>query len=630
VSKKRRRTKRAPKRPNPPASESSWPRWTRRAVIAAVGIATIAVFGSVLGFELLAWDDRVHTVDSPHIAHTAYYWGHFEQGMYMPVTFSAWSLLYRVFGANPAPFHGLNLLIHLANALGCFVLLEQLLRAAPRSMATTGPKSTSTGPRAAPITVAAGSGALLFALHPVQVEPVAWVTSLKDLGAGLFSLLAMIGFVRATRRSLPVRHPLVLGSAAALAVATLCKPAAIAVVLMLAVLALWWLELPWRKALARLVPYGVVVVPSAVLNAMSQGRLTQLYEAPLHLRPVIALDSLGFYVGKVLLPLSLSPAYERSPRWLVESGTITYGWLGGAVAIGVVLALHKRWPALLPAFALLVAGVALVLGLKSFAAQDNTTVYDRYLYLAMLGPALLAAWFVWRARRRWQLALVGAVLLALAAKSMLQVPHWRSDHTLWTHALKVRPHSAVALVSMGLIHSKAGDRQKAIEHYRRALRYKPYDVEALHNLGAVLAAEGRLPEAGLSFQAALAHNPKHLSARNHLARVLFELGKLEDAEQEVRRVLEQAPRHPDANIRLGEVLLARGQLPACIAHMEGVVSWLPDHPDALTLLGVALAQSGDERRAIGLFEEALRIQPGHESAQRNLGVAVGRGPGGDR
>ena len=593
-------------------------------MLAAIVLAVLAIYASVLGYGFLDWDDRVHTVDNRHIADTAYYWRHFEQGMYMPVTFSAWSILYRWFGDNPAPFHGLNLLLHAANAVLVFLVLEQLLESVPRPSRSGADDGTQARRRTAPSCLSAGGGALLFAVHPLQAEPVSWITSLKDLGYGFFSLLAIFTFVRFVRTKRAPWHWLHLASIGALVVATLCKPAAIAVVLILAALCLLWWAIDWRRSLSLLWPFAAAALPAAVLNGMSQQRLTLLYHTPLHLRPLVALDSLGFYLGKVLLPWELSPAYERSPRWLIESGTITYGWLAGAVAVGLVLLMRKRYPELLASFAVFFAAVVLVLGLKSFAAQDNTTVYDRYVYLAMLGPALLAGTLLYRARQRWQLVIAGLALLALGAKSAVQTRHWESDRTLWTYALEQRPDSAVALVALGLQHSKDGHRERAIELYERAVKVKPHDVEAHHNLGAVLASMGKLAEAEGHFIAALELNPKNLSARNHLSRVYFETGKLDLAERHTRLALDRAPHHPDVAIRLGEVLLAQGRLPECIAHMESVVRWLPDHPDGLTLLGVALAQNGQEERAIGYFRAALHIHPQHESARHNLDVALGR------
>jgi len=593
---------------------------------AALGVLVVglgAVYGGVYDYAFLGWDDRVHTIDNPHIGETAYFWTHFEQGMYMPLSFSIWSVLFRLLGPSAAAFHLVNLLFHALGAVLVFLVLERLLEMGPRPRPSRPSRPSPWGFTArAHRALAAAFGAMLFAFHPLQVEPVSWITSLKDVSYAFFALLGLYAYLEHHRREGTAERRWYALSLASLALATLCKPAAVCLLFILVAVELFWLGRPLGRAARAVLPFLVVAAPATVANAISQQRLTLLYETPLLLRPLVALDSLGFYLYKLFWPLELLPAYERSPRWLIDSGTIHWSWLPAAAAAVALFRLRKRLPSLFFGALLFLCGVVLVLGLKNFAAQDNTTVYDRYVYLAMLGPAFLAAVAVLRARQPWQLGLGAVLLVALAAKSGVQTRYWKDDRTLWSTTLSQKPDSAVALVSLGLVESQQGHRERAVQLYRRAVEVKPHDVQAHNNLGAVLAEMGRLGEAGQHFQRAVEIDPKNVASLNNLSRFELQVGRLDRAEKLVRAVLERDPRHRDANLRLGEILLGTDRVAEALRHSERLLGSMPRDAEVLTLHGVACARAGLLERAIRAFRAALHIDPGYQAARDNLERAL--------
>ncbi len=558
----------------------------------------------VAGHGFLLWDDTVHVSENPHIRNTAFFWSSPYQGIFMPITYSLWSASVRLFGASPAPLHLLNAALHLGCSLLVFFLLRRLL---PATVGEDKPDRRTT--------LAAGLGALLFALHPVQVEPVSWITSLKDMASGLFALAALLFMVRHLQ-GVAGRRDQVLAGAAFLC-ALLCKPVTVSVILMAGALGWLLLHVPAGRLARSLAPWALMAAPLLLLTSRAQGRLTMLYESPLLIRPLIALDSLGFYLGKVLLPLDISPAYGRSARAVIESGQVYWTWLFGAAFLVLVLLLRRRLPILLAAAAIFVSGFVLVSGLMPFAAQDNTTVYDRYLYLAMLGPALLLGWAVARSPHRAVVAAVALVLVTLGIKSGAQTRWWRDDITLWSATLEARPESPVALINLGFANNQRGDKARALALYREAVQAAPRDPQAHNNLGALLAEQGRLDLAGAEFRASLKADPNNVDAHHNLGKLLLKEGKLSGAVKHLTLVLRHRPRHLEGTLDLGEVYLRAGKLDQCVQLMKQVVGWHPK-PDALLLLGVALARKGDLKGATVAFRRVLAMDPNNQMARMNL------------
>jgi len=287
--------------------------------------------------------------------------------------------------------------------------------------------------------------------------------------------------------------------------------------------------------------------------------------------------------------------------------------------------LRKRWSALWIGTLIFIAGVALTLGLLNFGAQDNSTVYDKYVYLAMLGPAyLLAATLARASRKRW-FFVMAVVLGLLAVKSVVQTRIWRNDRAIWTYVISKNANSPLALINLGYIESHEGYPDLAMQYYSLALKAKPDDPDILNNYGAMLAGCGKNEEAGQLFLQALRLGASGVTTLNNLARYYFEKGDLVNAERFARRVVGQEPGHVDGTIRLGEIYLRQDRLDECVQLMgkaviaKGVIA---ADADAWTLLGVALAQQDKPAEAVKAFRRALQINPRQTNAQKNLNLAL--------
>jgi len=586
--------------------------------IAVLAAAVVAVYSPVMDYQFLAWDDSTHVSENPHLANASFFWKTPYQGLYMPITFSLWSLIHGLVGLTPWAFHLINLIFHLCSSVLVFFMLRHLLGVvAARAGGGQGPHQGISLRD-----LAAALGALLFALHPVQAEPVSWITSLKDTASGLFSMGAMLLYCLSVNAPRSKRAGLYAGGTLCFAAAMLCKPLAVSVLLMLAVFNGLLFRRPLKQYALDLLPWALLALPVLAVNVGSQGRLTMYYSTPLWWRPLIALDSLSFYLWKLFLPLELLPAYGRSARLVIASGQIYWTWIPGLVCVAAVLLARKKMPWLAIGFLIFVAGFFLVSGLKYFAAQENTTVYDRYLYLSMLGPAYILAALFQRKRHPALLAAAALVLALLAVKSGFQTRHWRDDVTLWSYNVERHPKSAVALINLGFAYHQQGRGEESLPLYQKAVRLTPHDPKARNNLGAALAAQNRMKEAVVQFREALKIEPTNPAARYNLGKYHLQRGELAKAEEHLQAALRKKPRHLDAGLDLGMIYLRQNKLQRCEEVASNVMRWYPRSADAATLKGVALARQGKIGQAIRNFRHALRLDPKNQMARQNLARAL--------
>ena len=385
---------------------------------------TSGIFARVLRQSFLDWDDPLHVTDNPlmhpiSVAHIEQFWRHSYCGLYIPIAymlFSALAALGRVnpplvnntnwvMSFDPQYFHGASLLLHTSNSLLVYLLLLRLVRKTWPSFA----------------------GALLFAIHPVQVEAVAWISEIRGLLSAFFCLSAMHLYFLATpeQRNAPVRLAWRWYIAATLCfvLAMLSKPGAVAVPLAIWAIDQWMLRVPSRVSIARLLPWVLLCLPQAVLThnvqPMDAGSVVPIWQ-----RPWVALDAIGFYIGKLVLPVKLATDYGRTPHLVVTHPAYLV-----CAAVPIVIAIIAWWnrgkrPYYLASCLIFAAILLPVLGFVPFHFQLISTVGDRYVYLAMLGPALALASLIATTPGRTVASVSIIALTALAAAVAVQVRVW--------------------------------------------------------------------------------------------------------------------------------------------------------------------------------------------------------------
>lgn len=439
-------------------------------------LAPLLLFLPVLGFQFVTGDDAAHVHANVRLLGGSpwFFWAAPFQGLYVPVTYTAWWLVRAIAGAvTPFPYHALNWGLHAFNAVLVYSILVRM----------------SSGRSGAVF------GALLFALHPLQIESVAWVSALKDV-------LCATGVLAALLAAWDGRWKL---ATAAFLFGLLAKPTAAAAPVLTLVLLVYG-NRDWRSSLPWLGSWGVCAALVLYLTKQAQPGPV----LPWSDRLLVAADSLGFSLAKIAVPAGLSLNYGRTPD-VALSGP----WAAAAAAVlACLLAWRLRRIREIPAaLALIAAPWLLVSGLVSFVFQRYSTVADRFLYLGLLGPALgLAAL---SARRSW----IGIVAVASATLlTAVQLPHWRDEKALYRRMAAVTPTDDNRY-RYAMMLAESGHKTSAIAELRSLVREGARIEGAANNLALLLAEQGRLKDAELELERALALRPDSETLRRNLAQL---------------------------------------------------------------------------------------------------------------
>jgi protein O-mannosyl-transferase len=509
----------------------------RRVTALTIAALTLVVFLPTLGNGFVHWDDPVLYLENAHYrglggTQVAWMFTTTLMGHYVPVTWLTLGSDYLVWGMRPIGYHLTSLVWHAATAALFYLVALRLIGAATRLSQPA-------------LRVAAAASALAFAIHPLRVESVVWITERRDVVSGLFFMLTVLLYLRAVDRHVVGRGrewPWHAAACATYALAVFSKSIVMtlpAILVLLDVYPLRRLELDWRTwarpsaALAwrEKIPYAVLGAVAAIVGYWAQATgttFTSLESLRPAARPLIAVHSVWFHLVKTLVPLDLSPLYEPPPHIAALAPQFVVPVVGvGALSV-VVLALRRRWPA---GHAAWLAYVILLAPVSGLVHAGNQLTNDRYSYLATLPLALLAGagagWLVsrdatTRVRRELRLGLLGvsiAWLLALAVMSSLQTQAWSDDETLWRHAVESQPECSICLVNLGAALLRRDATGPAIASLERALEIRPDRVKAHLNLGVAFSRLGDLDRASVHLRAVLARQPDNAEALRLLATV---------------------------------------------------------------------------------------------------------------
>jgi len=618
-------------------------RWIAHlAVPAALALASFVVFLPALEAGFVNWDDDENFLDNPNyrgLGATQLRWMFttFLMGHYIPLTWMTLGMDYVVWGMNPAGYHLTNLLLHAANAVLVYVLALRLLRARMPERCEE---------PSVVLTAGAGFAALLFALHPLRVESVAWITERRDLLSGLFYLAAIVAYLRycddGTVRNGRTRR-WYWASLGLFVLALLAKAMAVTLPVVLLVLDVYplhrlrsvggrWSWAASRAVLTEKLPFFVLSLAASAAAVVALAHVTRTAIADPRIgvslveRLAISTSALSFYLWKMAVPLDLAAVYELPPR----SGFVTWpATLSGALivlATAAAIAGHRRWPALVTVWVAFMVILSPVIWIPWIVA-------DRYTYLASVGWAVLggavlsAAWMACQRRTldmRMALPLAGLAVSMVAVLGMLtwkQVKVWHDSETLWTHAVAARPTS-LGHFKLGVTLAHRGEFTAAIENFHAALRLNPRNAAAYSALGFAFAVQGRLSDAGEQFDSALRLSPRQAEAHTGLGLLLARDGKLGEAADHFRRALESNARDAQAHTNLGLILKKWGQGPQAAAHFEQAVQIDPGSQQAQHQWGLALAERGELAEATAHLREAVRLDPRSADAHRSLGEVL--------
>jgi tetratricopeptide (TPR) repeat protein len=470
----------------------------------------------------------------------------------------------------------------------------------------------------------------LFAVHPLHVESVAWVSERKDVLSTLFWMLTLWAYVAYVRQPRLGRYLLVM---LFFGLGLMAKPMLVTLPFLLLLLDYWPLGRvspgAWpavRRLVREKLPLLALAIAASVVTFLVQrqvGAVADLGTFPWQLRLANAAVAYVAYIAKMSWPDRLAAFYPYSrslPGW----------WVGGAILglIGVsVGVIRARWRhPYLPVGWLWYLGTMLpVIGLVQVGDQSMA---DRYTYVPLIGLFIIVGWGLpdllarWENRSKALAAAAGLVIAVSALVARAQVQHWKNSSALWERVLEVTPENPVTHVHVGLALAEQGQRSEAIAQFEEALRLRPGYAYAHNSLGALLVKQGRSNEAIAHLSEALRLSPGFPEAHYNMAATLAQQGHFNEAIAHYSEALRLSPANVEAHYNMGLLLVKQGQFDEAIAHYSEALRLKPEYAEAYEELGIALNDQGKVDEAIHKLLEAVRIKPDEPRFHYNLGVML--------
>jgi len=576
---------------------------TRRACLALLTALILLTFWPVHRADFVTFDDPAYVYQNPFIAHGLTWKGiqwAFQAGLtlhtsnsdhWQPVTWIFRMLEITFFGLHPVPHHVINVMLHLANTLLLFEVLRRMLQE----------------------TFCSFWVAAIFAIHPMHVEAVAWVTALKDVLSGFFWMLCLWSWCRyAAHRSVPRYLAMLLF----LLLTIMSKPIGMVLPFILILLDFWPLRrmpplhLSWRTWLLEKIPLLVISILSALIALHAQGE---------HLRPSLHLGAVALsivvYLWKCIVPLGLSVWH---PAWKQISLTASIASIAFVLFISIlVMGQRRARPHLLTGWFWFLITLLPVLSLREVAWAE------RYSYLPMIGLGMMAAWSLPEAARRKNgTAALAVLVLILACAARHQTRFWRDSVTLYERALAVAPDDFWIHNSLGVVWTQKKDYPQAERHFREAVRVQPDHATTYWNYGNMLMEARRPDEAIEQYQKAATLAPHNADMLASLASAYSAKGQLAKAVEQYRHALQIDPRSVKAACELGAIDTQLGNPDEAIQLYLKALEAEPENAALCNNMGNALLQQEKYKEAARYYLMAIAAAPALTSVRDNLGTAL--------
>jgi tetratricopeptide (TPR) repeat protein len=610
-----------------------------RIMCLALSGATLAVYwlAGLNGF--VNYDDPDYVTSNPQVQSGlkwqnllwAFSTGHASN--WHPLTWLSHMLDWQLFGENPAGHHLTSVLFHVVNTLLLFLVLREMTGAHWRSAFI----------------------AALFALHPLHVESVAWVSERKDVLSTFFLFLALGAYTRYVRSNGPrsdrvLRLPestfYYVSALLLFTLGLMTKPMLVTMPFLLLLLDYWPLgrftlpvgvdvrrlnslapersqspDVDCYKLIIEKIPFFVLSIASSVITFLVQ-RKGGAVSASISFSQRIAnaFVSCARYIGKMFWPLDLSVLYPHPgdwPRWQVAGSAL----LVLAVSVVAMLLVRKR-PYVAVGWFWFLGCLIPVIGLIQVGVQSMA---DRYTYVPIIGLWTALVWWMCDvipaslARDRGCAIGAGFVLAGCVVVTARQIRFWHDSESLFRRAVAVTSRNYLAYNNLGYYLAGRGQVEEALVNYRKAIEINPVYDDALNNIGYALAGQKKPAEAIPYYEEALRIRPNHVEVHNNLGNALSEIGQIPAAIAHYRFVLREKPDHADAHNNLGIALAMQGKLDEAIEHFHAALKYKPKYASAHSNLGNAYAVQRKFDEAIAEYRESLRLNPRDAQAHNNLG-----------
>jgi protein O-mannosyl-transferase len=578
----------------------------------ALLVITCAVYAPVAGFDFVNFDDPEMVAANAHVRQgvtpAGIEWAltSTEAANWFPVTRLSYMLDDQLFGLNSAASHLINVLLHALAAIALFVFLDRATRARWPSAIV----------------------ALLFALHPLHVESVAWISERKDVLSALFWFLSLCAYVRYVERPGVTRYLVVT---AWFMLGLMSKPMIVTLPFVLLLLDFWPLRRPPSLGLLRekmpLFALSAIASIATYLAQQHSGAVGPFGAVPFGLRAANALLSCVTYIAKMFWPSGLAVFYPYPaaiPLWQAALAAIALA----AITFAAVR-LWRRVPYLAVGWLWYLGTLLPVIGLIQVGGQARA---DRYMYVPMIGLAIALAWGTVDLLRHWpraQVALAAAVLVACVPATRAQLAYWQNSGTLFRHTLAVTTGSDVAEHNLGdYLMGVPGGLPEAIEHLQASLRLYPDSAKTHTELGNALSrVPGREREALAEYEAAVRLAPDSALSHDSLGSALAQAGRFREALAEYEKAQRLAPDSAIPHDNIGNALARMGRVPEAITEYESALRLDPNSAETHNNLGVVLSsQPGRLPEALQHFEAVVRLKPDSAEAHLNLGKALAMDP----
>ena len=610
---------------------------------------TLAVYWPVTSCDFISYDDPGYFTNNSHVQEGLTWdnviWAFTtnDQSNWHPLTWLSYMLDVGLFGKGPAGPHFTNLLFHLANTVLLFLLLRRLTAAQWRSAFV----------------------AALFALHPLHVESVAWISERKDVLSAFFGILSLLGYARYVEQS--KIHPSSLRFAEArsprskvfygftlffFAMSLMSKPMLVTLPFVMLLLDWWPLQRVasgrWhvtrtgervtsdesrgagvRSLVVEKWPFFALSAISCVVTFIAQqkgGAVIALVKIPMPGRIENAFVSYARYLGKTLCPMNLAtpyPYFKHWPLWQVGLVMLLFACL-----CIIALRLGRKFPFVPTGWFWFVGMMVPVIGLIQVGHQSMA---DRYTYVPLIGLFVVFVWGAGELCARWHLSkqAIGVIAIIILAVSALrthdQVRYWKNSEVLFRHAIAVIKNNYPAYDFLGIHFASHGQMAEAIDCYLKFLKICPDDPDVLYSLGNVFIVVGDPDKAIDCYRRALQITPNRANILNNLGVVLTARKQFDDAITCYNRALQSRPDYADAHNNLATALFAEKRFDEAARHYREALHLTPNDPRFCANLGDALVQLGQMAEAEKYYQEALRLKPDDERTKtklRALGVQI--------
>ncbi len=642
-------------------------------VLVLLAIVTLSLYWQLRNSDFVNYDDNVYVTENANVKSGLTFenirWAIVTPVArnWHPVTLLSLMLDYQLFGQNPGAFHITSVIFHTASALLLFLVFKSMTGCLWRSAFV----------------------AALFALHPLHVESVAWISERKDVLSTFFWILTMAAYLRYVRRPGLKRYMLVL---LAFVLGLLSKAMLVTLPFTLLLLDYWPLNRLGftRPKLTGLikekVPLFILSAVFCVITFLAQsvgGTMRSLEMIPIDTRIANALVSYVKYIQKMIVPTDLAALYPHPGGRLGVSEAAIAGVILIVVSV-LVIRYSKRRPYLALGWLWYIGTLAPVIGIVQVGAQ---AMADRYTYVPLTGIFVIIAWGMPDILSRWRyrgivLAPAGCLIIAaLTALTWIQIGYWQNSITLFEHTLAVTRNNYTAHNNLATALDEAGRSNEAIEHYQKTLKINPNYVKARYNLGNAYQNLGKFDQAIEQWSSVLRLDQSHVQAHNNLGVALVRQGKYDQAIEHYRKVIQLAPgdniaknnlakatkkqrekeqalgfykranvlakesefdeaiqfyqkalkinpRFVMAHNNLANVYLLQKDFDKSITHYSKAIEIAPDFTEACYNLGVLLTRQGKIEQAIEQYRRTLENNPNHKKARRALqNLLENRAPG---